>query len=138
MVLAMIFNYSNPNGVPLFPAFPSSGNIAVISPAAVMEDIRRGDALILDAMPENFYQKRHIQSAVNMPLALFDIVYTMTFADEDKDRKIIVYGDTISRPYDVQLADKLQLRGYKNVSILKGGMDAWEASGFPVTEKTNK
>jgi rhodanese-related sulfurtransferase len=138
VVLAMFFNYSNPNGVPVFPTIPTNSNISVITPSAAKEDVQRDNALILDAMPENFYQKRHIQGAVNMPLSLFDIVYAMTFADEDKERKIIVYGNTISRPYDVELADKLLLRGYKSVSILKGGLDAWEAEGYPVAEKAKQ
>jgi len=138
VVLAIFFNYSNPNGVPVFPTAPSGSDISVISPPAAKEDVQRDNALILDAMPENFYQKRHIQGAVNMPLSLFDIVYAMTFADEDKERKIIVYGNTISRPYDVELADKLLLRGYKSVSILKGGLDAWEAEGYPVAEKAKQ
>lgn len=138
VLLAVIFNFSNPNGVPFFPAFPSNSNISVISPAAAMKDLQLGDALIVDAMPENFYQKRHIQGAVNMPLALFDIVYAMTFADENKERKIIVYGNTISRPYDVELADRLLLRGFDRLSILEGGLDAWAAKGYPIAEQAKK
>jgi rhodanese-related sulfurtransferase len=138
VLLALIFNSSNPNGVPFLPTFQSNSNISVISPAAAIKDVQLGNALILDAMPENFYQKRHIEGAVNMPLALFDIVYAMTFADENKERKIIVYGNTISRPYDVELADKLLLRGFDKVSILDGGLDAWEAKGYPVVEQAKK
>jgi rhodanese-related sulfurtransferase len=138
MVLAMIFNYSNPNGVPLFPEFPESSRIPVISPAAAMEEAQRGEALILDAMPDNFYQKRHIRGAVNMPLALFDIVYLMTFPKEDKEREIIVYGGTISKPYDLELANKLLLRGYRKVKILEGGVAAWEEKGYPIVEKVTK
>jgi|WetSurMetagenome_2_1015567.scaffolds.fasta_scaffold00537_3 rhodanese-related sulfurtransferase len=137
VLLAMIFNSSNPNGIPILPAPPSS-TIPVISAAAAMKDVQLGNALILDAMPENFYQKRHIQGSVNMPLALFDIVYAMTFSDENKERKIIVYGSTMSRPYDLELADKLLLRGFDQVSILEGGVDAWEAQGYPVTEQVKK
>jgi rhodanese-related sulfurtransferase len=138
VILAMFFNYSNPNGVPVFPAAPGGANISVITPMAAKEEVQQENALILDAMPENFYQKRHIQGAVNMPLSLFDIVYAMTLADEDKERKIILYGKTISRPYDAELAEKLLLRGYKRVSILKGGLDAWEAEGYPVVEKAKQ
>jgi rhodanese-related sulfurtransferase len=137
-VLAMIFNYSNPNGIPLFPEFPKRSSIPAISPAVAMEEARRGGTLMLDARPENFYQKRHIKGAVNMPLTLFDIVYMMTFAEEDREREIIVYGRTISRLYDLELASKLILRGYKNVRILEGGLAAWEDKGYPVEEKAAK
>ena len=138
VILAMIFNYSNPNGIPLFPDFPDRTAIATISPAAAREEVQRGETLILDAMPTNFYQKRHIRGALNIPLGLFDIVYIMTFADEDKEKKIVVYGGTISRLYDLEVANKLLLHGYKNVRVLEGGLAAWEGTGYPVEEKATK
>jgi CRP-like cAMP-binding protein/rhodanese-related sulfurtransferase len=135
MLLAIIFNYSNPNGIPLFPQLPDRSRIPVISAETALEEVRRDDALVVDAMPDNFYQKGHIRGAVNMPLGIFDIVYAMTFAEENKERKIIVYGESISKHYDVELADKLLLRGFNNVSILEGGLEAWEKKGYPVEEK---
>jgi CRP-like cAMP-binding protein/rhodanese-related sulfurtransferase len=135
VVLAIIFNASNPNGVPLFPAVLDRGGIPSISPAAAMAEVQGGNTLILDAIPENFYQKRHIKGALNMPLPLFDIIYMMTFADEDKERNIVVYGGTISKHYDLELAEKLLLRGYQNVRSLEGGLEAWEKGGYPVEEK---
>lgn len=138
VLLAVIFNTSNPNGIPLFPAAPDRSKLLSISPAAAMAEVQGGNTLLLDAIPENFYQKRHIQGALNMPLPLFDIVYMMTLADEDKDRNIIVYGGTISKPYDLELAEKLLLRGYQEVKILEGGLDAWEEKGYPVEEKVKQ
>jgi len=49
-----------------------------------------------------------------------------------------VYGATISKPYDLEVANKLLLRGYKNVRILEGGLAAWEARGYPVEETAKK
>ena len=138
VILAMIFNYSNPNGIPLFPDFPDRNAIATISPAAAREEVQRGETLLLDAMPTNFFQERHIRGAVNIPLTLFDIVYIMTFADEDRERKIVVYGGTISRLYDLEVANKLLLHGYRNVRVLEGGLAAWEGTGYPVEEKATK
>jgi rhodanese-related sulfurtransferase len=89
-------------------------------------------------MPNNFYRKRHIKGAVNMPMALFDIVYLMSFSEEKKDEKIVVYGNTISRPYDLEIAGKLLLRGYTDVKVLDGGLQAWEANGYPVEPKVSK
>ena len=137
-VLAVIFNTTNPNGIPLFPEFPDRSSIPMVSPSAVMEEIQHGETLILDAMPTNFYQQRHIQGTVNIPLGLFDIVYLMNFAEEDKEKKIVVYGGTFSKPYDIEVANKLLLRGYKNVRILEGGLTAWESKGYPVEEKAKE
>jgi rhodanese-related sulfurtransferase len=138
IVLAVIFNSTNPNGIPLFPEFPGKSSVAAVSPSAAMEEIQQGETLILDAMPANFYQQRHIAGAVNIPLGIFDIVYLMTFPDEDNEKKILVYGGTISEPYDLEVANRLLLRGYKNVRILEGGLSAWETGGFPVEENAKK
>jgi 3-mercaptopyruvate sulfurtransferase SseA len=39
--------------------------------------------------------------------------------------EIIVYGRTISKRHDEEVASNLVARGHKNVKILKGGLDAW-------------
>jgi CRP-like cAMP-binding protein/rhodanese-related sulfurtransferase len=138
IILAVIFNTTNPNGIPLFPEFPDRGSIPMVTPSDAMEEIQHGVTLILDAMPTNFYQQRHIGGAVNIPLGLFDIAYLMTFTEEDKEKKIVVYGGTISKPYDLEVADRLLLRGHKNVRILDGGLAAWEGRGYPVEEKATR
>lgn len=137
-ILAVVFNYSNPNGIVLFPKLPDKSSIPVLSPAQAAQELAGGRALILDAMPENFYQKRHIKGAVSMPLGLFDIVYMMSLSEEDKEKEIIVYGGTLSRFYDWEVAGKLLLRGHENVRILEGGLDEWEKLGYPVEAKGKK
>jgi CRP-like cAMP-binding protein/rhodanese-related sulfurtransferase len=137
ILLAITFNISNPYGIPLIPERPDE-TIPSISAAVAMQEYRQGQTLIVDAMPNNFYQQRHIKGAVNMPMALFDIVYLMKFSEEDKARKIVVYGNTISRPYDQEIAGKLLLRGYSDVKVMDGGLKAWEADGYPVEEQVSK
>ncbi|MBU2498257.1 MAG: cyclic nucleotide-binding domain-containing protein [Proteobacteria bacterium] len=132
ILFALIFNQSNPNGISLFPKIPSQEAIQAIEMSAALEEHSQGQTLFLDAMPSNFYDKRHIKDSVNMPLSLFEIVYMMVLEQEDKSRKIIVYGRTISRLYDLEVANKLILRGYKNVKVLKGTLTDWEEKGHPV------
>ncbi|MGA2400988.1 MAG: cyclic nucleotide-binding domain-containing protein [Syntrophobacteraceae bacterium] len=136
VLLAITFNISNPYGIPLVPVPPDP--VPSVSASAAMKDYRQGQTLIVDAMPGNFYQLRHIRGAVNMPMALFDIVYLMSFSEADKDKKIVVYGNTVSRSYDLEIAGKLLLRGYRDVKVLDGGLRAWEANGYPVEQKDSK
>ncbi len=136
VLLAITFNLSNPYGIPLLPDRPEK--VDSISPSAAMEDYRQGKTLIVDAMPNNFYRKQHIKGAVNMPMALFDIVYLMSFSDQDKEKKIVVYGNTVSRPYDLEIAGKLLLRGHTDVKVLDGGLQGWAASGYPVEQKVSR
>lgn len=132
ILFALVFNQSNPNGIPLFQKLPSKEAIPSITLLAAAEEYKQGEAIFVDAMPANFYDKRHIKGAVNMPLALFDIVYLMNFDEESKNKKIIVYGRTISKLYDLEVANKLALRGYKNTKVLEGRLSDWEKKGYPV------
>ena len=132
ILFALIFNQSNTNGLSLFPKIHSTEDIQMVDLAAAAQEHKEGETLFVDAMPANFYEKRHIKGAVNMPLALFDIVYMMTLDQEDKSKKIIVSGRTVSRLYDLDLAEKLILRGFKNVRVLKGKTSDWEKKGYPV------
>ncbi len=132
ILFALVFNQSNPNGIPLFQKLPSKEAIPSITLFAAAEEYKQGEAVFVDAMPANFYDKRHIKGAVNMPLALFDIVYLMNFDEESKTKKIIVYGRTISKLYDLEVANKLALRGYKNTKVLEGRLSDWEKKGYPV------
>ncbi len=136
VLLAITFNFSNPNGIAVVPDRPCP--VPSISAPAAMEDYRQGQSLIVDAMPNNFYQQRHIKGAVNMPMPIFDFVYLMSFSEEDRGKKIVVYGNTVSRPYDLEIADKLLMRGYRNVMVLDGGLQAWEANGYPVEKDAPK
>ena len=138
LILGTVFNASNPNGIPIFPEFPDRKSIPSVSLPVAQEEFNKGETLFLDARPANFFKKRHIKGAVNIPLTLFDIVYLMTLAKEEKGKKIIVYGGTISKLNDLELAQKLLLRGYEQVRILDGGLSAWEGKGYPVEEKDNK
>jgi rhodanese-related sulfurtransferase len=132
IVLALMFNRSNPNGIPLFPKSPDRKTIPEISATQAREEMKKGKVLIVDAGPEGFYQSKHIQGAISVPLSLFDILYEVTFGEEEKVKKVIVYGGTISKFYDWELANKLLLKGHKDVTVLEGGMAAWEKAGYPV------
>jgi CRP-like cAMP-binding protein/rhodanese-related sulfurtransferase len=138
VLLALLFNQSNPNGIPLFPKSPDRRAIPEIRAAQAMEEVKKGDALIVDAGPEGFYQKKHIQGAINVPLSLFDILYDVTFEGEEKAKKVIVYGGTFSKLYDWELAEKLLQKGRKEVMVLKGGVETWEKAGYPVKEWEEK
>jgi rhodanese-related sulfurtransferase len=132
VLFALVFNQTNPNGIPLFQKVPSKEAVSAVSLSEAAEEHKKGETVFVDAMPANFYEKEHIRGAVNIPLPLFDIMYMMTFGDEEKNKKIIVYGRTISKLYDVEVANKLVLRGYKSARVLDGGLGDWKKKGHPV------
>jgi CRP-like cAMP-binding protein/rhodanese-related sulfurtransferase len=138
VILAFVFNRSNPNGIPLFPNLPDRKAILQISAVQAVEAVKKGDTVIVDAGPEGFYQSKHIQGAISVPLALSDVLYEVIFGEEVKGKKLIVYGGTFSKLYDWELADKLFLKGHKEVKVLDGGIAAWEKAGYPVEKWEEK
>jgi rhodanese-related sulfurtransferase len=132
VLFALVFNHANPNGIPLFQKLPSKEAVPSVSLSAAAEEHEKGETVFVDAMSAGFYDKEHIQGAINMPLPLFDIVYMMTFEEEEKSKNIIVYGRTVSKLYDLEVANKLILRGYKNTRVLEGGLSEWKKKGYPV------
>jgi len=132
LLFGIIFNMSNPNGIKLIPKSWSGETIASVSSSGAMTKYTEGKAVFVDARPSYFYGQRHIKGAINLPLALFDIIYMMELSEADREKEIILYGRNISRLYDEQVARKLVLRGHKNTKILHGGLAEWEKSGYPV------
>ncbi len=132
LIVSLGFNKVNQKGISLFQQITLDEGISFVRPLEAFLKQKKGQSLFVDAMPTNFYEKEHIQGAENLPLTIFDFIYDMTLADEDKEKEIIVYGRSISRHYDEQVANKLSLRNHKNVKILKGGLSAWKKSGCPV------
>jgi rhodanese-related sulfurtransferase len=131
--LALIYNVSNPNGVPLVPEVllrPAPAPIDALSAHALFS---QGAAVIIDARPPELFARRHVAQAENVPASLFDLIFPMKIAARLKpEAMVIVYGRTISRPYDREVAYRVSQR-HPQVRILAGGMAAWQQHGFPIS-----
>ena len=132
LAFSLVFNFSNPNGIRLMPKSWSGESIPAATPQTAIEHHRNGSSLFIDAMPSGFFEREHIKGAVNLPPALFDIMYMLELNETDKEKPIYVYGRTISSLYDEEVAKKLIVRGHKNTRILKGGLSDWKKNGYPV------
>jgi CRP-like cAMP-binding protein len=132
LLFGMVFNLSNPNGVRVIPQFLTTEVISTVSAAEAISKYVDGKALFVDARPSSVFEQQRIKDAINLPLALFDVIYMMELSEVDGEKEIILYGRTISRLYDEQVARKLILRGHKNTKVLEGGLSEWKKSGYPV------
>ena len=132
--VALLFNASSPNGVSLLPEslFRPSPRVVTASEVKLMWE--KTDAVLVDARPVEFYRLKHIRGAVNVPLDVFDVVYMMKLNGLAPERRIIVYGRTISRHFDEEVAHRLTQRDRKDVMVFTGGLSAWEKQGFPVEQ----
>lgn len=87
---------------------------------------------IIDTLPPEFCEKEHIPGAENA------CVYEMVFLEKvasivkDPNTRIVVYGSSDRSKGAAIAVEKLERAGYANVCELAGGLEAWQASGFPV------
>jgi rhodanese-related sulfurtransferase len=132
LFLGIGLNVTNPHGVRLIPQLSSLETDSTATLPYAKEKYRKGDAIFIDAMPVNFYNKEHIKGALNLTLSLFDIMYMLHFSGIEKEKELLVYGRTISRHYDQDVAQKLILNGHNNIKILIGGLPAWKKNGNPI------
>lgn len=131
--LALTFNYSSPNGIPILPesAFqPLTPHVDVLTAHQLVSN---AEAVLVDARPPELFTQKHIQEAINIPAALFDIIYPMKLGRILKpDQVVLVYGRTISRRYDEDVAQRL-LQRHDLVKVIEGGIVSWEQKGLPVS-----
>lgn len=131
--LALIFNASNPNGVALVPEVLVRTAPEAIDALTAHALLSQGAAVIIDARPPELFARRHVAQAQNVPSSLFDLIYPMKIAGRLKpEAMVIVYGRTISRPYDREVALRVSQR-HPQVRILAGGLAAWQQQGFPIS-----
>jgi putative oxidoreductase len=140
LILALVFNIYNDNRIPLIhgwglPAVPEITTEKAVALAG------ENKAIFVDARKSAFFTQEHIKGAQNLPEILFDIMFPMfQFILEqtpgDKDKTLIVYGGTLSRRMDVDLARLLIHKGLKNVVVMQD-YGAW-TKVFPIEKRTPK
>lgn len=132
IAVGFLFNWANPAGVAVTPAHWSRPASRSVAPEQTRALVEAGQAVLIDARPQENFNQKHIAGAINLTPALFDFVYGMRLAKTDPQKPIIVYGRTISRVYDEEVAGLLAKRGHKDVLLLVGGLGEWQNLGYPV------
>ena len=82
---------------------------------------------IIDIRDRSLFNESHVTGAISLPAA--ELVNRATVSLEF-DRDLYVYADTDEEAGVA--AAQLRNAGYKQVSVLRGGVAAWKAAGFPV------
>lgn len=111
-----------------FPRNP--GNVERGSPQAV--NARRSDCLLLDVRTPVEFESAKIGGAVLRSMGGIDPEEVATLAGERGEVVLICQSGSRAKKVAAQLAGKLAVP----VTVLKGGLQAWEAAGLPLTRST--
>lgn len=82
---------------------------------------------IIDIRDRADFNESHVTGAISMPAGL---VLQMAANSLELDRDLYLYGNTDDEA--TATAQRLKDAGYHHVSVLRGGVAAWKAAGFPV------
>lgn len=106
------------------PAWKKAGNLIVSEPAALKDFINKDIAHVLvDLRDTATAKKGFIPGAVSLPAK--DLSSAKDRFPADKSAPIILYGDMI----DSEAFKTVRGWGYKDTTILNGGVAAWTAAG---------
>ncbi len=85
---------------------------------------------LVDTLGGDHFQRVHLPGASNA--CVFEVTFIDQFKNitEDKEAEIVLYGSS-SRSMDAtKAAEKLVREGYRSVSVLQGGLEAWRSAGL--------
>jgi len=141
VIFALVFNLYNDNALPLIQGLGGEP-VKVISLDEARKLYNEQKLMVIDARKEGFSRLEHIKGAENFQAVFFDLMFPMfQFKLEQKqvtkDSPIFVYGGTMSRRFDLDLARDLMAKGYENVMVLGSDYDAWNKA-FPVVKQPAK
>jgi|GEM_PF-174821 len=142
LVFALVFNIYNDNQIPLIQGWGVTEPVAEIPLDQALAAYQKKDLTVVDARKNGFYQQEHIKGALNFQAVFFDLMYpmfqfTLEQMQVSKDKPILIYGGTISRRFDLDLARALKDKGYDKVMVLAGDYNAWQHA-FPLEHQKAK
>lgn len=91
--------------------------------------IDKGEGILVDTLPPEHFEARHIPGAVNA--CVYEVVFldTLNGVVVGRDSKVVLYGAGPASKDCFAAADKLLRAGYSDVSVFPGGLEEWRESG---------
>lgn len=105
---------------------------ATITAHELQQLIASGTVSLIDVLLPEDFACRHIAGAGNA--CVYEMVFLERIAEcvPERDKAVVVYDDSGTTLAARTAKEKLERAGYRNVAILEGGLQAWQASGFAV------
>ena len=92
----------------------------------------RKDLYLVNVLPPNAYEAKHIPGSVNVPLQDDSFLTRIDRIVSDKDAEVVVYCANAECDASPKAAKKLEHAGFKNVYDFEGGVQEWEAKQLPL------
>lgn len=87
---------------------------------------------LIHTLTNNHFQKVHLPGALNACVFEVTFMEQMKSITDDKTALIVLYGSSERSMDALTAAEKLHNGGYRQVLILKGGIESWRSQGYPL------
>lgn len=139
LLLGVAINALNPAGLPLWPA--PGQRVAV--PGAVWQKIKfadveaappAGKTLLLDVREPHDYAEGHPPQAKNLPYREFSSRFPDFRKATAPDTPLYLYCYGTECGTSLRVASRLVQSGFSDVTIIRGGFEAWQERGLPTVK----
>lgn len=103
-----------------------------LTTAELKERKEQGDATIINVLPREQYEAKHIPGSINIPIDTPDFAQQVEQATGSKHEPIVVYCANPTCPASDQAAEVLDKEGFQHVADFHAGTEGWQESGLPV------
>ena len=90
------------------------------------------EVLVIDTRDEPDFRKQHIPGAVSLPYHEFNQRYPHFAESVSEARPLLLYCYGTGCGLAARVGKRLITRGYTDVTILRGGIEAWKAGNLPL------
>jgi len=108
-----------------------SNKYNTLSPKVIIQWInQKKDFYLIDVLPSDHFQKIRLPDSENACVFEVTFMEQLKAITQNKDAEIVLYGSSSKSMDAVQAAAKLAHDGYRNLSIIEGGIEAWRGLGL--------
>lgn len=90
-----------------------------------MNEQQHEDFVLINVLPEDAFNERHIRTSINIPHERDDFVEKVEEVAGGKDRKVVVYCASFDCSASSKAAEKLENAGFTQVCDYEGGTADW-------------
>ena len=83
---------------------------------------------LVDTLPADHFHRVHLPDSTNACVFEVDFIDQMKAITKDKEAEIVLYGSSGNSMDAIKAAEKLKNEGYRQVSVLTGGLAAWRSA----------
>ena len=142
LVLGLLFNWFHPMRLPLIPGEVKRPGVPefiwkqakYVSPKEAFSEASAGRAVLVDAREAEDYAKRRAKFAINLPYHGYEASVGEFEKRVDKVKPVYIYCYGSECGLSIRVAKRLILRGYKEVRVVRQGLEAWEKAGLPMDD----